>query len=237
MLITFFGFSIVSVIAFTIGIERLSVSMVSKTVQKGKVVTIIADVYYQKKTGLMITHFTKPFETISITDAYGNMKIYDPKINTVMQMTGLNYSSDNSLFYYFLSNKTEDMGLKNMGFKLINTKLDNKMVITSWTSTSSTTTITKAEVVHQNYVPIYLAFYNKKNRVVSKTYYSNYQKIGGVNIPLTVTEIQFSALSNDSLIQRKSYSNPLIDMQVNDMWLNYKIPADAKIVVAPKNFN
>jgi hypothetical protein len=217
--------------AFTTGLERISLVMKSETVQKGKKITVIADVYYQKTSGLMVTHFIKPFENISITDNKGSMKVYDPKINSVMQMNGLSYSSDNSLFYYFVSNKTDDMGLKNMGFKLAATKLDNKMVVSTWLASLNTGAIvTKAEVVHQNYKPIFLVFFNKNNKPVSKTYYSNYQKVGDILLPFTVTEIQYSAISNDSVIQRKIYSNAMVDMQVNDQLLNYKIPANATIV-------
>jgi hypothetical protein len=123
------------------------------------------------------------------------------------------------------------MGLKSMGFKLTATKLDNKMVVSTWLAAlNASAIVTKAEVVHQNYKPIFLAFYNKNNKPVSKTYYSNYQKVGDVSLPFIVTEIQYSAISNDSVIQRKTYSNALIDMQVNDQWLNYKIPANATIV-------
>lgn len=204
--------------------------MVAKTLAKGKSVTVNGEVYYQKTGGMMVTHFTKPFETITITNSNGELKVYDPKANTVMQSQGYDLSSDNSFFYYFLSGKTQDMGLKAAGFKLGSTKIEDKLVITNWTPPQQLMSeISKAEVVHENHHPIFMAFYNAKGKMMEKIYYTNYQKVEDIHIPFNITEFQYDG-KGDSTISRRLYSNVKTNMQVNNTYLNYRIPSNAKVL-------
>src|ERR1700741_547558 len=184
------------------GLTKVSLDMVSKVLEKGKVLTVKAQVFYKIAGGIMVTHFVQPFENITIANAKGEMKVYDPKDNTLLQMQGFDFSSENSLFYNFFSGKTQDMGLKAGGFQLNSTKIDEGAVVTTWGPMENMQTpVEKIEMVHENYLPIYMAFY-VKNKIVQKTYYSNYQKVAEFNLPLNITEFSYGE-KGDSTVERR----------------------------------
>jgi outer membrane lipoprotein-sorting protein len=209
-------------------VEVISMDMISKTLNKGKSVTLNGEVFYRKTGGLMVTHFVKPFESITISNSNGEVKVYDPVNNTILQTQGYDLSSNNSFFYFFMSGKTQDMGLSKAGFKLGTTKIEDKMVITNWTPPQQMMSeLSKAELVHEKTQPIFMAFYSAKGKIMEKIYYTNYQKVGDIMLPFNITEFQYDG-KGDSTIIRRLYSNPKINMQVNNTYLNYKIPANAK---------
>ena len=211
-------------------IEKLSLNITARSLQSGKSITAKGEVYYQVAGGLMVTHFTSPVENISITNANGELRIYDPKSNTVMQKQASDFSSENSFFYFFLSNKTQDMGLAAAGYKLKDTRFEDKMVITTWLPPEYLKSeFSKAEIVHENYKPIFMAFYNPKGKPAIKVFYSGYQNVGDISIPVTVTEFQYLA-KGDSVITKRTYGNLKTDAEVDIKYLNYKIPANATVL-------
>lgn len=219
--------------AFIAPINRVSLTMIAKTLEKGKYVSIKADVFYRVSDGRMVTHFTQPFENITITNPLGEIKIYDPKENAVVQMQGVGYSSKNSFLYNFFSRQTQDMGLGKEGFKLASTRLDKKMVITTWQlKENMQSPVGKIELVHENFLPIYMAFYSHKNKVAQKIFYANYKNVADFKIPFNITEITYPEKA-DSIIARRQYSDPKTDTQVDLTYLDFKIPANAKVVKAP----
>ncbi len=218
---------------FPVPIESMSLDMSAKILNKGKYVAVAGQIFYKKSGGLMVTKFTKPSETITITNANGEMKIYDIKANTVMQMQGLDFSSENSFFYYFLSGKTQDMGLKSTGFKLESTKIEDGMVVTQWVpNKGEANELSRIEMVHEKYKPIFMAFYNLQKKVIKKTYYTNYQKVQDISFPLNITEFSYTT-KGDSTITRRLYSNVKTNKDVDESVLNFKIPSDAKVLTPP----
>ena len=90
--------------------------------------------------------------------------------------------------------------------------------------------VTKAEIVHEAGKPVYLAFYGNAKKPDQKIYYTNYNNISGISMPLNITEIEYNNATGDSTITRRLYSNPKTDMQVDNSMLNFKIPANAQII-------
>lgn len=215
-------------------VDRLSLDLVAKTLYQGKSVTIKSEVYFKSSGSLMVTHFTSPMQKVAITNGNGEFKEYDVVNNTVTMMQGLDLSTKNSLFYSFLSGSINDMGLTASGFKMNSTKIENKMVISEWVpKQSEQAKISKVELVHENYLPIYLAFYNAKNEPIQKAFYSNYQQVGNIKMPFTITEFEFVS-PVDSIITKRTYSNLKLNAEVSEQYLNFKIPADAKINLSTK---
>jgi hypothetical protein len=48
-------------------------------------------------------------------------------------------------------------------------------------------------------------------------------------MPFTITEFDYFG-EKDSLITRRTYTNLLLNAAVEDTYLNYKIPASAKVI-------
>jgi outer membrane lipoprotein-sorting protein len=219
-------------------LDKISLDLISKTLYQGKSVSLKSEVFYKSVGATMVTHFTSPKEKIVITNGNGEYKEYDFKNNTVTLLQGIDLSSKNSLFYSFLSGSIGDMGLKSLGYKLIKTKVEQKMVITTWVPEGENSVKTKkAEIVHENYLPIYLAFYDINDKPMHKSFYSNFQQVGSVKMPFTITEFEYLS-PTDSVITKRIYSNLKTNAQVDDNYLNYKVPANAQIIrPAEQNLN
>jgi hypothetical protein len=209
-------------------VSLMQVKMNSRTANKGKYTQEAADIWYQQKDGKMISSFADP-KMIIITNNKGEATLYDVAKNTVASRQNGAYSTQGSYFYFFLSNKASDLGLKEMGFHLNDTKFDQQRVITSWTPPMQLSTmLLRVELVLENYHPIYMAYYDIKNKIIRKVFYYKYQTFAGqVALPLAVTEINY--FDADSAVTKTTYSDVLINEQVTDLtYLNFKIPADAK---------
>jgi outer membrane lipoprotein-sorting protein len=219
-------------------LDKISLDLISKTLYQGKSVSLKSEVFYKSVGATMVTHFTSPKEKIVITNGNGEYKEYDFKNNTVTLLQGIDLSSKNSLFYSFLSGSIGDMGLKSLGYKLANTKVEQKMVITTWVPEGENSVKTKkAEIVHENYLPIYLAFYDINDKPMHKSFYSNFQQVGSVKMPFTITEFEYLS-PTDSVITKRIYSNLKTNALVDDNYLNYKVPANAKVIrPAEQNLN
>lgn len=218
-------------------IDRISLDLLSRTLYQGKSVNIKSEVYYKSVGATMVTHFTSPNEKVVITNGNGEYKEYDIKNNTVTLMQGIDLSSKNSLFYSFLSGSTGDMGLKALGYRLSDTKVEQKMVITTWVPIGENTVKTKkAEIVHENYLPIYLAFYDMNDKPVHKSFYSNFQQVGTIKMPFTITEFEYLS-TTDSIITKRTYSNLKTNIQVDEKYLNFKIPVNAKVIRPSEQIN
>lgn len=213
-----------------VAIQKISLNMEVKSVHKGKVVVTQAEVYYKVQGGLIVTHFNKPFENITISNARGEMKIYDPKENTVMQIQNPSFSSQNSMFYAFFNNITQDMGLKKMGYNLSRSNVEGNYLVSTWLlGTNIASEIKKVELVLEKFSPIHMAFFDAKNEIKQKVYYSNYKQVEEFRLPMKVTEINFTS-KTDSVIDRRIYSDVKLNENVNDVYLNYVVPANAKVV-------
>lgn len=211
-------------------VEKLSMKLISKSLQNKKSITTEAEVYYKISGSLLVTHIISPVEYLVITNDKGEFKMYNIKDNSVSQAQAADFSSENSFIHDFLNGNTNDMGLRKMGFQLKSTKVEEEMVITDWIPPLDMAgKMSRAELVEENYLPIYMAFYGKKEKLLSKIFYYNYQKTGELNIPLTITEFQYLP-NGDSAITKRIYSDIKLNEQVDPKWLNYKIPDNAKII-------
>lgn len=210
--------------------EKLSMKLTAKTLQNGKSIVTQAEVYYRVSGGLLVTHLISPLEYLVITNNKGELTMYDIKENSIMQSQAADFNSENSFIHDFLNGKTNDMGLRSRGFQITSTEVEENMVITKWTPpVELASKMNRVEIVHENYSPIYMAFYGKKEKLISKIFYYNYRKTGDLNIPLTITEFQYHP-NGDSTITKRAYSEIKVNEQVDEKWLNYKIPDNAKIV-------
>src|SRR6218665_1407188 len=110
-------------------IEKLSAEMTSRQVQDGKSVTIKGRIYYQRN-GNMVTRFTYPKEYVVISNKLGEIKIYDPARNSVLQYQNFIFSTQSSQFYFFFSGKSSDMGLTDIGFVPEKTYTESNLAVT-----------------------------------------------------------------------------------------------------------
>jgi outer membrane lipoprotein-sorting protein len=210
--------------------SKISLDFTSKILDKGKVLIVKGELYYKFNGGVMTTRLTKPFENITIINNFGDTKIYDPIENSVIQFNNKNNTSETSYFDHFFKKNYSDMGLSKLGYKITKTSVEDGSLITIWEpKEGSQTPLKKIELVHEKTLPIYLHFYSSNNKTLGKIYFSNYQKVADYFIPFLITEFSYSN-NGDSIITRKEYSNPKLNEKVDNKYIDFVIPANAKII-------
>jgi len=138
-------------------------------------------------------------------------------------------SSKNNLLYYYVNNQLGDMGLREAGFQLTSSTSSNNQNISSYKPPIDLVQqMMKVELVHENFLPKYMAYYSAKGEVMKKIYYANYQQYQNFILPLRVVEIEFKS-PNDSIIHNQIFKNVEVSTIVFDAYFDYIIPANAKM--------
>jgi hypothetical protein len=214
--------------------KRISVHMESKRLNNGKVIITKADIFYKYNEGVMISHYTYPLNYVFITNSKGEAKVYYPDKNEVIIQRNTAFSTENDVLYYFLNNKFENLGLQDDGFLLKESHFEDQMMISTWEPPANVqSSVSKIKMAHENSLPIYSAYYNTKDKVVKKIYYSDYMTSSSCVLPLRVTEIEYIK-GGDSIVSRKVYSDIKLDRLANDSYFNFIIPSNAKLVELKK---
>lgn len=214
----------------TVPPSRLSLSMETKILKGGQVSTIKAEIFYLFDQGKMITRYISPVEYIFVSNNKGEASVYYPKSNQVAVKQAIEFDTEKTMLYYFLADKLNDLGLKDLGFKLTDTRFEEGMMISTWEpATSFNDIFSKVELVHENDLPIYIAYFNLKNKLTQKIYYYNYQFHQDLALPHKVLEYQYLQ-DGDSILNRIAYSNVKTGNDANDDFFNFKIPSNARII-------
>lgn len=231
-LLCFIGLLVFLFPAFKIqqeGINKIQLDMLVRKVIKGKKSVLTGTVYFEKN-GRMTTHIKTPEEFFVLNNAKGDYAVYMPRTNQIVQENDYNLSSENNTLYYFLFSATNNTGLKAIGFNLNKTIYKGQFMITKWMPPADLSKeIKEAELVYQNNFPVYLKYINTKGKVMRKTYFYDYKKINYTHIPFSITEIGYLP-DGDSTIEKTTFSNMKVNNEVNDAMLEFKIPANAKLV-------
>ncbi|TAN19463.1 MAG: hypothetical protein EPN37_03455 [Chitinophagaceae bacterium] len=211
------------------GIQKISAHIFTRQAENGYKASLEGDIYYSAN-GNMVSYFTSPKNYVVITNGKGEMRIYNPQKNTVIQLQNNLLSSNITPFYYFFSGKTGDMGLRQSGYHIIDTKFDGDLKITLWRATHGDVRdpVTYVKLVHDKNNPVYMDYENAGKNIIRKVYYYNYTNLNGVEFPETFTEILYQ--NKDSVITKTEYSGFKINEQANNSLFEFRIPANAKLV-------
>ncbi|MCH4897009.1 hypothetical protein E0494_09905 [Marinilabiliaceae bacterium JC040] len=211
-------------------INKISLHRESSLLIKGKKVINMANCYYNVNSALIVEHSLSTPEYIRITKPSGEVKQYFPKENSLIQYQNNMVSSKRNDLYIYINNLYEDLGLSIEGFKMKSSSQEGELIVTEWLpSGNNAKYFLKAKIVYKNTMPIYMSIYKIDGSVQSKTYYSDYQIFGTLVLPMRVTDISYP-MKNDSIIRRTIYSKVNLNHQVDDVYLNYKIPKNAKLL-------
>ena len=210
--------------------RQISLDFSSRILERGKYVSVSGQVFFRKTDGVLTTHLVKPFENVTIVNAAGEMKIYDPIANTIIQNHSALNSSESSYFYHFLNGSYNDLGYGKAGYVISGTRLEKGLMITNWVPRKGfSTPISSIELAQEKSLPIFVSFKDNRNKLLGKIYFSSYQKIGSLQLPLKITEIMYKE-KKDSVITVKHYSNPKLNQAADAAWLDFKIPANARVI-------
>jgi len=209
-------------------VERIMMSMKSQSLHKGKVVNVDAELYYDQLSGSLITRYIQPACQVLKTNEKGELSIYNEEENTVTYRQGAEYSTESNMVLFFLQGKIQDLGLGDFGFQLMSTRFEEDMVITEWFPPAELFHLfNRIELVHKDFVPIYIAYYDAQRNLAKKVFYSQYEYLEDVSFPTLVTE--FNYIGNDSIINRIRFSDIKVNHQAVSSWFDFTIPEDAQL--------
>lgn len=209
---------------------QVSLEYQSRILEKGKYITVTGKVYFNRQTAELTTHLIKPFETVTIVNADGDLRIHDPLANTLVQNRSSTNTSEASYLSHFLSGTYSDLGLRKAGYTISGTKTDNGMLITTWVPQQGfSSPIGSIELVKEKDLPIYIAFFDHKKKQLGRMYFSKFSKLADTYYPGKIVEIMYKE-KNDSMVTTKNYSNPLLNAAVEQKYIQYKIPSNARVI-------
>lgn len=209
-------------------IEKVYAKMESKQLQNGKYIVLKSELCY-KQTGELTTHFTSPTEYIVLTNKAGELKMYDPKNNTIITKQANTFSSQTSQIYYFMSGKVADMGLVDLGYVPVKTYPENSVIVSEWQRKvpDEKSLVQTVKLVHMQQRPIFMEYKDKNKAAVRKVYYYGYKAFANLYFPSTTTEIIFNT-KTDSVVTKTVYSDFKINEEAVSKYFDFKIPVDAK---------
>ncbi|MFO7873222.1 MAG: hypothetical protein R6U62_01930 [Bacteroidales bacterium] len=212
------------------GSDRIMLHMESQSLQRGKTATLEASMFYQSVEGKLITKFLDPVNEVMITNREGELTIYNEEDNTVYRTRSLEYSSENNLMYFFLNDRLQDLGLRQIGFTQTGTSLEDGLMITQWSPPASMSHLfSRVELVHDDYMPIYAGYYDADHELVKKIYYSDYEIYPDVTLPMTITEFNYLP-GGDSIVNRVRFYDVRMGSEADSPWFDFDVPEDATII-------
>ena len=227
ILSTVFFFNGINLVSF----EKVSMDMEMKIADGGYSSVTTATIFYSYD-GKMLSYFHSPKEMIVSNNAKGEMQVYDPDKNTVIQKQNFTYGTETTQLYFFLQNKKNDLGLSDMGFIQHDVSFEEGLTITDWhPPMEMAAQLSKVRLVHEQGRPIYIGYYDSNDQLATKSYFYNYQTLRpNLDFPLTVTQINYKNQGKDSTINKTTYSNIAFDNAVDNTKFHFIIPNDAKVL-------
>lgn len=204
--------------------QRLSVDVRTVQVAEGKKMTSESSIYLHPD-GKMTNVQRRPAYTISQSNTLGEVRIYDPKTNSVMTMNDKEMSSSRNTIAMFASGAYGDMGLSMYGFTQSGLRNEDGLLIKTF-EPKSVGAVAKVEIVFQQHLPICMLYYSAKGECMRKVYFANYE-YGRIPMPMRITEIEYTP-KRDSLVRLSTYSNLLFGEDASSEMFDWQIPADAR---------
>ena len=226
----FFVTVLVSAGAIPASAQRLfHVDVQSKTVKDGKMKAADKEIYYTKGGNLNI-RINSGFQTYySLSSPFGFTDIYYPASKEVFTLDPQMYAASDELLWLFAEGGIEDLGLGREGFVLKSSKKDGDYTVRRYEPKKSGGVCARAELAFDaSRLPVCCTYYNKKGKVITRTYLSNYKSEKGFAFPMRVTEISYLLEKNDSTVRLDLYRNLEVDVP-NEMY-GFHVPSDAKRV-------
>ena len=190
--------------------SRVAADVEEKTVMDGKAVTRSSQLFCTS-SGSIVQFYPGETPFYILTNLTGEFTAYFPKSNEVYKDRRDDFSTKDNIFYLFLSGHSDDLGLASYGYRLASSTTEDGLLKRTYLPTAKAPKGTaKIELVLENYLPIYIGYYDVSGRLVSKSYFSSYHDFQRVMLPQRVTSISYTS-AKDSTIVRTLYSNIHID--------------------------
>lgn len=201
----------------------------TKTVSGGKMRVMDKALWYTRGGNLNI-RWTQNFNTYyTISTPFGFTDLYYPASNENTTLDREMFNPVDELLYVFAEGGVEDLGLPKQDFALKSSKKDGSYTLRRYEPRKSGGMCAWVELVlDADALPVQCSYFNKKGKVITKTYFSKYATEKGFTFPMRVTEISYLLEKKDSSVRLDLYKNLQVD--VPDEMYGFHVPSDAKAV-------
>lgn len=214
------------------GQHRASADVQTVTVAKGKKMTVTKSIYLSPD-GRMVTEQHRPQRMIFLTNALGEMRIYNPADNSVVLVDDRELASDKDLLAVFATGRYVDMDLPLYGYVQSGVEQREGLTIKTFEPKTKNKGVEKVELAFDRHLPICMIYYGTKDNAVRKLYFSKYN-LGRIPMPMRITEVEYTT-PTDSLVRLSTYSNLVVGGEATSEMFDFVVPADAKMMAFDKS--
>jgi hypothetical protein len=205
----------------------ISLKQQTEVLENRNKMTTEVDLFLDNNRKILTKYYHSSPDFIMVSNALGEIKTYYPKNNEVAYRQLSELSSKRNLIYYFANNLTDNLGLAEEGFTLESNTFEDNYYVTIWKSPSILTGIATVKMVFENSTPIYSEYKASEEKILKKTYYTNYKNFERFRLPMKILEISYKS-DKDSIMSRTEFSNVKISSSADNSYFDFKIPEDAK---------
>ena len=209
--------------------KYFSVDLESKTVRDKKMNIVRKNIYYTRGGYLNMKWSAGGASYYSVSSPFGFTQLYYPSTNEAVTLDPQMFKPSDELLCIFADGYGEDLGMSRSGFLLKTSRKDGDNTVRTYEPAKAGSVCTRVELVlDKEGLPVYCAYFNKKGKMLTKTYLSRYTSVKGFAFPTRVTEISWFMEKNDSTVRLDLYNN--LEVDVPDAMHTYNVPPGAKTV-------
>jgi hypothetical protein len=180
-------------------------------------------VYFDKNNKKIVYSISFPTKTLQVlTDSF----FYELKANKLSEKKKATNLLQFSIFNLALSSNLSNYGLNTNGiFKLTDVSKEDSLVISTWEpSTAKLKELTGKVLISQKRRLLYgLVFFDNKNNVLSKQFFTEYINVKGLNFPSQITQINY--INGKEYYKVTTYKNIVVNATNENEIYNYNISA------------
>lgn len=180
-------------------------------------------VYFDKNNKKIVYSISFPTKTLQVlTDSF----FYELKANKLSEKKKATNLLQFSIFNLALSSNLSNYGLNTNGiFKLTDVSKEDSLVISTWEpSTAKLKELTGKVLISQKRRLLYgLVFFDNKNNVLSKQFFTEYINVKGLNFPSQITQINY--INGKEYYKVTTYKNIVVNATNENEIYKYNISA------------
>ncbi len=183
----------------------------------------IGTVYFDKNHRKLVYNISFPKKTFQVlTDSF----FYEVSNNKLSEKKQAANLLQFSIFNLALSSNLANYGLNTNGvFKLTDVSKEDSLVISTWEpSTAKLKELTGKVLISQKKRLLYgLVFFDNKDKILSKQFFTDYKNINGLNFPTQIIQINY--INGKEYYKVTTYKDIVVNATNENEIYNYNITA------------
>lgn len=183
----------------------------------GKMRLTMGTVYYDKNTGKLVYDVSFPQKE---TWVFVDTTCYMFKQDSLIKKAINPFFQKTSIFHFALTNNLINFGLNDIVYDITNVKKGEDLIIITWTPKQKFKQNFGKIITSKKDNKLYgVVIYNKDDVLVSKQIFEQYVRIGNIDFPSKITQIQYSSYGES--YQLTEYKNIKLNETGKNFYYNF----------------